>query len=140
MAPADLDTVRQFFAGLRDGKHDPALIRETIERCFHPDAEWHTMRELPGGGIRRGRDAVQKELRDQSSAFEDIEAELEDLRGVGDQAVARVVLRNRPHGSSVAFESRVGNIYTFRDGKIVRVRAFRDPEEAVAIAEAEVEA
>ena len=137
MAPGDLDIVRQFFAGVREGRDDPAQAQETIERCFHPDAEWHTMRELPGGGIRRGREAVLKELTDQRSLFEDLEVELEDLRAIGDQAVARLVLRNKPHGGSVAFESRVGNIYSFREGKIIRVRAFRDPDEAVAVAEAE---
>jgi ketosteroid isomerase-like protein len=137
VAPVDLDIVRQFFAELRSSNWDPALERQAIERFFHPDAEWHTMRELPGGGIRRGREAVQKELRDQRSAFGEFEAELEDLQTIGDQAVGRLVLRSRPRGASVPIETRVGNICTFREGKIYRVRAFKDPEEAVAVAEAE---
>jgi ketosteroid isomerase-like protein len=95
------------------------------------------MRELPGGGVRRGREAVEKELRDQWSLFGDFDAEIEELRAIGDQAVTRLVLRSTPHGSSVAFESRVGNIWTFKDGSIYRARAFRDPAEAVAVAEAE---
>lgn len=111
-----------------------------IERSFHPDAEWHTMRELPGGGIRQGREAVMKELQDQWSAFGDFDAEIEELRAIGDQAVTRVVLSSTTRGTRTPVETRVGNIYSFKEGRIYRVRAFRDPAEAVAVAEAEAAA
>jgi uncharacterized protein len=140
LAPADLDIVREFIAGLRASGHDMDLLRDTIERWFHPDAEWHTMRELPGGGVRRGREAVVKELQDQWNAFDEYEPEIEDLRAVGDQAVARLTLRSTPRGVSTAVEAHVGNIYTLRAGQIYRVRAFRDPAEAFAVAEAEAAA
>jgi ketosteroid isomerase-like protein len=116
------------------------LVREMIERSFHPDAEWHTMRELPGGGVRRGRPAVLKELQDQWNSFGEFDAEIEDLRAVGGQAVTRSVLRSTPRGASTSVETRVGNIWTFKEGKIYRARAFRDPAEAVSVAEAEAAA
>jgi ketosteroid isomerase-like protein len=140
LALDDLDIVREFVADLRRNRNDPTLRRETIERCFHPDAEWHTMRELPGGGVRRGREAVARELRDQQEAFGDFDAKIEDLRAIGDQAVTRLVLRSVTRGASVAVDMRVGNIWSFKEGKIYRVRAFRDPAEAVAVAEAEAAA
>jgi ketosteroid isomerase-like protein len=140
LAPDDLDIVRQFVADLRRSRNDPRLSRETIERCFHPDAEWHTMRELPGGGVRRGREAVLRELRDQREAFGDFDAEIEDLRAIGDQAVTRLVLRSVTRGASVSVDMRVGNIWSFKEGRIYRVRAFRDPAEAIAVAEAETAA
>jgi len=98
------------------------------------------MRELPGGGVRRGREAVLKELQDQWDAFGNFEAEIEELRAVGDQAVTRLVLRSTPREASTPIETRVGNIWTFKEGKIYRARAFRDPAEAVAVAEAEATA
>jgi ketosteroid isomerase-like protein len=137
VAPGDLDIVREFITGLRRSRNDSKLSRETIERWFHPDAEWHTMRELPGGGIRRGREAVLQELRDQREVFGDFDAEIEDLRAIGDQAVTRLVLRSVSRGASIAVDTRVGNIWSFKEGTIYRVRAFRDPDEAVAVAEAE---
>jgi ketosteroid isomerase-like protein len=140
LAPGDLDIVRQFFSDLRASENDTELVREMIERSFHPDAEWHTMRELPGGGVRRGREAVMKELEDQWNAFGSFDAEIEDLRAVGDQAVTRLVLRSTPREASASIETRVGNIWTFKEGKIYRARAFRDPAEAVAVAEAEAAA
>jgi hypothetical protein len=80
---------------------------------------------------------VEKELSDQWSAFGDFEPVLEDLRAIGDQAVGLLVLKSRPHGGSVAIDTRVGNIWSFKEGKIYRVRAFREHAEAVAVAEAE---
>jgi len=140
LAPADLDIVREFIAGLRRNRSDPTLSREILERCFHPDAEWHTMRELPGGGVRRGREAVIKELQDQRSAFGDFDAEIEDLQAVGEQAVTRLVLRSTLRGATTPVETRVGNIWSFNEGQIYRVRAFRDPAEAFTVAEAEAAA
>ena len=140
MAGGDLDTVRDFIAGVHRSGKDRALIHETIVHCFHPDAEWHTMRELPGGGIRRGRESVEQELRDQWDAFGEFDAKIEDLRMIGEQAVARLVLRSTPRGTTMAVDTRVGNIFSFKEGKIYRVRAFRDPGEAVAVAQAEAPA
>jgi ketosteroid isomerase-like protein len=137
LAPGDLDIVREFFVGLRASWDDASLLRETVERSFHRDAEWHTMRELPGGGIRRGREAILQELQDQQNALGQFEAEIEDLRPVGEQAVTRSVLRSTLRGASRPVETYVGNIWSFKEGKIHRVRAFRDPAEAVAVAEAE---
>jgi ketosteroid isomerase-like protein len=140
VAGRDLDTVREFIAGLQRSGNDRALIHETIVRCFHPDAEWHTMRELPGGGVRRGREAVEQELRDQWDAFGEFDAEIEELQAVGEQAVTRLVLRSTPRGASIGIDTRVGNIWSFKQGMIYRVRAFRDPAEAVAVAKAEAPA
>jgi ketosteroid isomerase-like protein len=140
LALGDLDIVREFFAGLRASWNDTALMRETVERSFHRDAEWHTMRELPGGGVRRGREAILQELQDQRNAFGHFEAEIEDLRPVGAQAVTRSVLRSTLRGASRPVETYVGNIWTFKEGQIYRARAFRDPDEAVAVAEAEAAA
>ena len=118
-------------------ERDRTAVHAVIERCFRQDAEWHTMRELPGGGVVHGRTAVEKELLDQWSAFAEIEMEMEDLRAVGDQVVTRLVLRTRPHGGGGALETRVGNLWTFEQGEVLRVRAFRDHAEALAVAEAE---
>jgi ketosteroid isomerase-like protein len=137
LRPGDLDTVRAFLQAAREHHRDLATVRSVIEETFTPDAEWHTMRELPGGGVRRGRDAIAAELADQWNMFDDFTGDLEELRAVGDQAVTRLVLRTRARGGAAEITIRVGNIWTFRDGKILRVRAFRDPDEAVAVAEAE---
>jgi ketosteroid isomerase-like protein len=80
----------------------------------------------------RGRDAVGSGMESLFESWEDYRLEPEEVREVdGDRVVAvlREVARGRASGVEVT--SRWGYVMTVRDGKLARVEAYRDPDEAL---------
>lgn len=122
------DVVRRFFDAANARHMGRAL------EVLDPDVEWHTTRELPGGGVYHGPRAVERVLRDQAEMIRDFSAEPEELFLVGDQVVAYVRLRGFAHESDFEIDMKVGQIWTVKEGRIVRFRAYVDRDEAVAAA------
>lgn len=126
-----IDVVRGFFeaANARDMERASALL--------DPAVEWHTTRELPGGGVHHGPAAVERVLRDQADMLRDLRAEPEQIFHVGEQVVAYVRLRGYTRDSDFEIDMAVGQIWTVREGRVTRFRAYRDREEALAVARGE---
>jgi ketosteroid isomerase-like protein len=102
-------------------------------RDAHPDFEF-TIQRGPSAGTHRGREQVQALLQDQAAAFDVWAVEVEEVFDSGDQVVAFVRFRLRPKGSSAEFEIRIGNLWTFRNGKVVSTRSFPEREKALEAA------
>jgi ketosteroid isomerase-like protein len=96
------------------------------------EVEWHSFFALgEAKGVYRGHDGTRRYMSDLDDAWEDARAEVDDTLGVGAIAVlvGRIVYRGR--GSGVESESPAGWVLRFRDGKLIRFCAFRDPEQAL---------
>ena len=96
--------------------------------------EWVEVEGLPDaeGGDFRGKARVRSMLESLFDTWEHYRLEPEDVRAVGKDrvlAVLREVARGRSSGAAV--ESRWGYVMTIRGGKIVRVEAYRNPDEAL---------
>ena len=95
--------------------------------------EWVEVEGLPGieGGDFRGKARVRSMLESLFDTWEHYRLEPEDVRAVGGDrvvAVLREVGRGRSSGAPA--ESRWGYVITVRDGKVCRVEAYRNPEQA----------
>jgi ketosteroid isomerase-like protein len=97
----------------------------------HPDVEWWSFFALGEGGAYRGHDATRQYMRDVEEAFEIAVVEVDDALGVGDVAVFVGRIRYRGRGSGADGADPAGWVLAFRDGKLARFRAFRDPEAAM---------
>jgi ketosteroid isomerase-like protein len=107
-----------------------------VAEFIHPDFEMSFMVHHPlGGRTYRAGDAGEAML-DFARSFEDFGAEAEEFIDSGDHVVVAVHERGRARGG-VELEQIFGILYTLRDGKVVRMRWFDTPEEALAAAEAE---
>ncbi len=63
--------------------------------------------------------------------YDDVTLEPEEIISVGDEDVLVIArLTGTPRGSGVAIETRQGYVWTVRDGMAVRLRWFREPEQA----------
>ena len=126
-----IEVVRGFFeaANARDVQRASALL--------DPAVEWSTTRELPGGGVHHGPAAVERVLCDQAEMLRDLRAEPERLFNVGEQVVAYVRLRGYTHDSDFEIDMAVGQIWTVREGRVARFRAYLEREEALAVAKHE---
>jgi ketosteroid isomerase-like protein len=121
------------------------LLRERLGRAsedpegfyeiVHPDVEWDIRdSDSPMAGIYHGRESVRDFYRRWTGAFSEWAYELEELIDAGDQIVAFVLEHGRGRASGVDVAMRRANVWTFRDGLIVRFRSFSSREAALSAA------
>jgi ketosteroid isomerase-like protein len=127
MSQENVEVVRPIYDALNRRDWD-AVFRDT-----HADFEMTTQRG-PEAGTKRRREAVQGFLEDYLATFEGMVLEPEKIIETGDQVVALVRLRARPKGGGVDIVVRNGHLWTVRDGTILSMKTFPDPEEALEAA------
>jgi len=100
-----------------------------------PTVEWHTVLERLVEGTEsfyRGHEGMRRLFHSYRTEFETFEAEVQDLREVGDDRVL-VLGRFRWRGpaSGIVVESPFGMAITVRDGKIIQSIDYLSHEEAL---------
>ena len=112
-----------------------AVARQDVTRLIEladPEVEWHSfLAQLGEGGIYHGHEGLRRYVKDLSDAWEFLRTDVDDFLAVGAVVVVVGRLRFRGKGSGVETESAAGYVTRFRDGRLVYMRAFRDPEEAL---------
>ena|ERR1700737_2904505 len=99
-----------------------------------PDFELFAPMIQVEGGSLRGREGVETVFGNIRDTWEEQRFIAGEFRDLGDRVV--VLGRMEAHGrsSGVPVDVPFGNIFDFRDGKISRVRAYRDHGEALRAA------
>ena len=109
---------------------------EAVSRMWSDDFEWHNDPSWPGQQVYYGRDTVVRFLMEEVVNVIDLgEIEVDRIEVIGDELVICMVARTRGQES----ELDIGKVPIFhvakvRDGRVVRVRAFLDEEQAFAAA------
>jgi len=109
-----------------------AFLRRDFEEAvaaFDPDVEWDGT-NLPDGRVSRGHEAIRDHTARWASTWDRWTVELGEFIGAGDE----VVLFIREKGLSkngIEMDERHAEVYTVKDGKIVRRRGFSDGKEAL---------
>jgi ketosteroid isomerase-like protein len=104
---------------------------EAIHDFLHPEVEFTEDARFPEAGVYRGRDAVEayfKEFREEMAGHS---LEIEEMLDAGDEVVAVVRERARGTSSDVEIEWRAAFVWTMRNGRAVRGRAYLDRAEAL---------
>ena len=127
MSQENVEIVRRAYDALNHGDWD-AVFRDT-----HPDFQMTTQRG-PEAGTHRRREAVQGFGEDYIAAFDKMVFEPEEFLENGDQVVVLVSRRARPKGGSADIVVRNGHLWTVRDGTILSMKSFPDPEKALEAA------
>ncbi len=101
--------------------------------AYHPDVEWNLESYSPWAEapVFRGHDGILAFFRLWLEDFEGYEAEARDPLDLGDQVLITVYDRARGRGSGVPIERYHAQVWTFRDGEVVRVQIFDDRERAL---------
>jgi ketosteroid isomerase-like protein len=123
MAQANVDLVRQWFAGLARGELSPEICDEAILI-----RNWD---ESPIRGPYHGHEGLRRWWADFDDAFEDVHVELKEAIPVDDERVVtaqHVVGRFRLTGIEV--DGPFGAIVTVRDGKILSAIGYASPGRA----------
>jgi ketosteroid isomerase-like protein len=104
----------------------------TMVESFDPDVEWQDAPQFPGSGVSRGPERIVAEIESFLEIWEELRLELVEVIPVDDRFVAVVDFHVRGRGSKLPLEGAVAHVWTWRDGKVVRMQAFMSREEALA--------
>ena len=114
-----------------------ALARRDVEGLIalsDPDVRWHSFFAevaFGAGGGYRGHNGIRQYVSDLNDAWEIVRADVDDGVGVGDIALLVGRIHYRGKASGVETASPAGWIFKFRDGKVLRFRAFREPAQVL---------
>jgi ketosteroid isomerase-like protein len=92
-----------------------------------PDIVWNPTEESP----TQGHEAVRASLARWKGEWDDYGLMPEELADSGDHVIATVRLRGRGRGSGVEVDARFYDVFTLRDGKIVRMDQFTERSDAL---------
>jgi uncharacterized protein len=124
MSQENVEIVRRLYDALNRGDWD-AVFLDT-----HPDFEI-ALQRAPDGGTHRRREAVQRFGEDYIEAFDNMVFEPEKFFENGDQVLVLLTRRARPKGGSTDLVVRNGHLWTVREGRILSMKSFPDPDKAL---------
>jgi ketosteroid isomerase-like protein len=107
---------------------------EGILQYVDPEGEVIESRQMPDAQTFHGHDGFLAAIDHWAGEFDDFQIEIERLVDAEDAVIAYVRQRARGRQSGVPVETQVANVYTFRDGRVVRWQMFTDFEEALEAA------
>lgn len=121
MSNDNVERVRRGFEAFERGDLDP------IERMIDPDVEW--IAHEPGPWDCHGRDQVMGVIRDRLR--EGVTGSLDEVIGADDRVM--ICLRDPRIAEFLGVGTdRIYNVFTFRDGRVVRMRDHLDRQLALA--------
>ena len=109
------------------------LVVEDIDEALthaDPGIVWNPIEELP----TEGHGAVRASLARWKAEWHDYKVIPEEYVDRGDSVVVTVLLRGRGRGSGVEIDARFYDVYTLRDGKIIRMDQFTERGQALEAA------
>ena len=128
MSQENVEIIRRAYEAGSRGDWDAGF------RDAHPDCEL-TFEAGPQAGTHRGREEIVAVLADLTAGFDAWIVEPLEFAESGDQVVVVVKNRLRPKGGTGGeFEYRNGFIWTIRDGRILSVVGYPNPEAALEAA------
>ena len=111
-----------------------AFAREDWDALFalyHPEVETDLSRSrIPDAGVYHGHDGLRKGWRRWRGAWERYDLEVEELIESGDRVLALCRVQARSRGQGVETKLRAADLFTVRDGLIVRFTPYNDIEVA----------
>jgi len=128
MSQDNVETVRRAIEAFSRGDAD------TFAGLTTPELEWKTGLGAVEGEVFHGHDGVQTYFTRLSGAWEEFRFLIDEARDLGATVLVLGRLEGRSRSGGVPVDSPVGAVWDLRDGKVWRLRAYLDPQEAIAVA------
>ncbi|HEY7266984.1 MAG TPA: nuclear transport factor 2 family protein [Solirubrobacterales bacterium] len=133
MGSGDMEVLRRMwedFSGPIEAGHEE---RERFRELYwHPEITYEEDPRWPGSGTYRGKAAVAEVFEGYVDIFGAGEITVEDLVDAGDRLVALIRFRVVSAGGDVPLDHVWGYVCEARNGRLVYLRAYWDPEDALA--------
>jgi uncharacterized protein len=123
------ENVALVLRALDEGRHNPTAFWDVLD----DEVEWEVgVLDIPdSGGTWHGPAGVREFFRQWVTPFDDWGYGFGHAIDAGDSVVVRVHQWGRGKGSGVAVESEFWQVWTIRNGKVVRWRAYATEAEAL---------
>src|SRR6185295_3872239 len=122
---AQTEALRAAYAALN--RNDiPAFVQ-----AFAPDIEWTDPPGSPESKTYHGLAAFQAHASQARAAWAEGSCEPERFITAGDKVIVFVHVRVRLKHETEWREGSIADVYTFRDGKVIRARVFTDRQQAL---------
>ena len=128
MSQENVDLIRRGHEAFRDGGED------AIFDYLDPEVELTPVDELPGVETYHGHDGVRRYFQTTREAFGDFGWEPQEFVNLGDHVLVATRFFAAGRGSGVPVDAIVYNVWTVRNGKVVRVRGSLSRSHALAAA------
>ena len=107
---------------------------EALESLLSPEVELVPLRAQLEGKVYRGRAGLRQMWDDLHADWEELQLPIERMLDGGELVVALGRLTARGRASGVDLDVPLGQVWEVRDGTIVRMHAYSDPDDAVRAA------
>jgi len=124
MSRENVDFVREVYAEWERGNFQAGVDR------YDPDAVLVQHPGFPEAGTYQGLEGFAAYMHTFLDAWEKVTIEAAELTDAGDSVVAEVVQIGVGKGSGASVEFRYFQVWTFRDGKVIRLEVIRDRDAA----------
>jgi uncharacterized protein len=109
---------------------------EDLLAIVDPDVVIRDRPESPDPRTYRGHDGVRQAIASSDESFAEFELHPEEFIAAGDYVVVVLRMKGTGRGSGVTVEERIAHQWKVRDGKVVALQVYSDPDEAVRDARA----
>lgn len=121
----NISALRDAYAAFNRGDIDAAV------QSLDPQIEWSEPVEFAAGGTYHGRDGARQYLAQSRAAWAEVVSEPVQFIPADNRIVVFVHARVRSKDSNEWQEVDLADVYTFREGKAIAMRAFADRREAL---------
>ena len=128
MASENVELVLELHAAVTRGDLDGVLS------LAHPEVEYRSaiQQAMEGeGSVFRGLAGIRRWFGELQDLYEYLQSEVREVHDFGERVVIVFVVRGRGAGSGITLEQPLAQVVTAREGKIVAVRDYFSPEEAL---------
>ena len=122
---AEIEAIKDAYAALNrnDIEGFAQILDPQIER-IEPDG-------FPTAGTYRGLEAVKEHVSQGRSTWAEGACEPERFTVAGDKIVVLIHVRVRRKDPTEWIDGRIGDVFTFRNGKAIQFRTFADEQQAL---------
>jgi ketosteroid isomerase-like protein len=131
MSEENVELLRRMFKRLGRHGENPEALYELLDAEVVWDASGL---DFPDGSVYHGHEGVREFWRRWRGTWETWEFWPEEIIDAGDNVVVSMNQRGRGKGSGAEVEARHGQIWRFRNGKIVRHAQYRELDQALEAA------
>jgi ketosteroid isomerase-like protein len=129
MSEENVELVLASYAQFTAGEREPDRLQ-----IWHEDGEYHAAREDPDSAIHRGVDAIRRHYASWVEAYPDLRVEPVEAKGNGERVFVWVHISGHGGGSGVPVDLELAQVFTMRDGKVMRLVEYTDRAEALKAA------
>jgi ketosteroid isomerase-like protein len=126
MSRENVEIVRGVMA-YQSGADDEAWLVEN----FDPAVEWDMTHRSFDPHVYRGYEGILQWYEQLAETWAEWTSEPEEFIDAGEHVVVLVRARGRGRTSGVEVEEDTASLFTLRDGRIVRLKVYRDRDEAL---------